>query len=91
MIQIEDSVVMEDILEHVGKERVRAKLTDKPFVLGITTDKRPSQILALVHSKDSEALLKEIGMTAYEFRWDALRSSLRLAGEELTFSISGSR
>ena len=78
---------MEDILTHVGEQRTRAKLMDKPFQLGIVTDKRPSQILNLLHSKENEATLKEIGMTDYKWHNDALRSSLRLAGEELLISI----
>ena len=87
MIQIEDSIVMQDILIHVGEQRTRAKLMDRPFQLGIVTDKRPSQILKLVHSKEIEATLKEIGMTRYKWHDDALRSNLRLAGEELLISI----
>lgn len=78
---------MEDILTHVSKQRIRAKLTDKPFQIGIVTDKRPSQMLSLVHNKENEALLKEIGITDYKWHDDALRSSLRLCGEELLISI----
>ena len=66
MIQIEDSVILDEILTHIGEQRIRAKLTDKPFELGIVTDKRPSQILSLVHNEESEATLKEIGMTDYK-------------------------
>lgn len=91
MIQIEDSVILDEVLAHIGEQRVRAKLTDKPFELGIVTDKRPSQILQLVHSDESEAILKEIGMTDYKWHDDALRSDLRLAGEQLIFSICSPR
>lgn len=91
MIQIEDSVVLDEILAHVGEQRMRAKLTDKPFELGIATDKRPSQILQLLHSKESEATLKEIGMTDYKWHDDALRSNVRVAGEQLIFSICSPR
>jgi hypothetical protein len=91
MIHIEDSIIMDELLEHVGKERARAKLTDKPFVLGIATDIRPSQISALVHNQANEATLKEIGMAEYKFHWDALRSNMRLGGEELIISICGAR
>lgn len=87
MIQVVDSVVIDEILEHIGEQRIRANLTDKPFELGIVTDKRPSQILALVHSDNCEALLKEIGMTVYKWNDDALRSELKLAGENLLVSI----
>lgn len=91
MIQIEDSVVIDDILTHVGEQRIRAKLTDKPFVLGVITDKRPSQILELLHKSESEAVLKEIGMTEYKWCDDALRSNMRIAGEELVISICSPR
>ena len=87
MIKVEDSVVIDEILEHIGEQRIRAKLTDKPFELGIVTDKRPSQILKLVHDKKSEAVFKEIGMTDYKWNDDALRSELKLAGEKLLISI----
>ncbi|HSH55228.1 MAG TPA: hypothetical protein VK983_00215 [Candidatus Limnocylindrales bacterium] len=87
MIQIEDSIVVEEILAHVGEQRMRAKLTDKPFELGIVTDKRPSQILTLIHSEKNKAALKEIGMTDFEWHDDALRSELKVAGENLLFSI----
>ena len=60
---------------------------DKPFHLGIVSDKRQSQVLNLLQSKENEATLKEIGMTDYKWHDDALRSSLRLAGEELFVSI----
>ena len=82
---------MDELLEHIAEQRVRAKLTDKPFELGILTDIRPSQILDLVHSEENEALLKEIGMTSYQWRDDALRSELKLAGETLLISICGPR
>jgi hypothetical protein len=91
MIQIEDSVVMDELLEHIAKERARAKLSDKPFVLGVATDKKNSQILPLIRTEENEALLREIGLTDYEFHWDALRSSIRLAGEELIISICSPR
>lgn len=91
MIQVEDSVILEEILSHIGEQRIRAKLTDKPFDLGIVTDKRPSQILQLVHSEKSEATLKEIGMTDYKWHDVALRSDMRLAGEQLIFSICSPR
>jgi hypothetical protein len=87
MIQIDDSVILDEILAHISEQRIRAKLTDKPFELGVVTDKRPSQILQLVHSEAGEATFKEIGMTDYKWHDDALRSNLRLAGEQLIFSI----
>lgn len=82
---------MDEVLAHIGEQRIRAKLTDKPFELGIVTDKRPSQILRIVHGEESEATLKEIGMTTYKWHDDALRSDLRLAGEQLIFSICSPR
>ena len=91
MIQIEDSVVVNEILAHIGEQRIRAKLTDKPFELGIATDKRPSQMLRLLHSEKNEAVLKEIGMTDYKWHDDALRSELKLAGENLLISICSPR
>lgn len=87
MVQIKDSVIVNEILEHIGEQRIRAKLTDKPFELGIVTDKRPSQILELVHSEKCETVLKEIGMTSYRWNDDALRSDLKVAGESLLISI----
>jgi hypothetical protein len=91
MIQIEGSIVMEEILSHISEQRTRAKLTDKPFQLGIATDKRPSQVLGLIHNEENEAILKEIGMTEYKWHYDALRSNLRVAGEELLMSICSPR
>ncbi|MEO5690614.1 MAG: hypothetical protein ABIQ64_00320 [Candidatus Saccharimonadales bacterium] len=89
MVTIEDSIVLDEILEHVGEQRARAKLVDHSFELGIVTDKRPSQILDLIHN--NEAVFKEIGMTKFEWYDDALRSKMRVAGEELLFSISRKR
>ena len=91
MIQIEDSIVFDELLEHVGKQRIRAKLTDKPFELGVATDIRPSQILALINQEGNMSVLKEIGMEKYEWHDDALRSNLRLAGENLMISICSPR
>lgn len=89
MIQIEDSVVLDELLNHVGEQQSRAKLVDQPFELGVVTDKRPSQILDLVYK--NEATFKEFGMTAFKWHDDALRSTLKLCGEELIFSISRPR
>ena len=89
MITIEDSVVLEDLLEHVGEQRSRAKLVDQSFELGIATGKRPSQVLDLVNN--NEATFKKIGMTKFQWYDDALRSNLKLAGEELLISISRKR
>lgn len=87
MIQIEDTVILDELLEHVGEQRIRAKLVDQPFELGIMSKKRPSQVLDLIHNKTSEKTLKEIGMTGYMWHDDALRSNLRLAGEDILVSI----
>lgn len=89
MIVIENSVIFDEILTHIGKERVRARLIDKPFDLGIVTDKRPSQILDLIERNMDE--LKVIGMLNYIWHDDALRSSLKLAGEDLLVSICAPR
>lgn len=89
MITMKDSVALNEILEHVGNERVRAKLVDKSFDLGIATNKRPSQILELIE-KNMDTL-KEIGMSNYVWHDDALRSSLKIAGEELLVSICAPR
>jgi hypothetical protein len=89
MIQIDDSVVLDELLNHVGEQQSRAKLVDKSFELGILTDKRPSQILDLVYK--NEAAFKEFGMTKFQWYDDALRSTFKIAGEELLFSISRPR
>ncbi len=87
MILIEDSVIFDKLLEHISEQRTRAKLTDKPFELGIATDIRPSQVLALVNKDENMTVLKEIGMQNYKWQDDALRSELKLAGENLLISI----
>jgi hypothetical protein len=89
MITIEDSVIIEELLEHVGEQCIKAKLIDQPFELGIVTDKHPSQILDLINN--NEAAFKEIGMTQFQWYDDALRSKLKIAGEELFISISKKR
>jgi len=91
MIHIEDSVIFGELIEHIAKQRSRAKLTDKPFELGVVTDIRPSQIFSLLHKDENMAVLKEIGMQNYKWHDDALRSDLRLAGENLMISICGPR
>jgi hypothetical protein len=91
MIQIDDSVVFSEILEHIAEQRIRAKLIDKPFELGIATDIRPSQVLTLIDKDVNMAVLKEIGMRSYRWHADALRSNLRLAGENLMISICSPR
>lgn len=85
MIHIEDSIVLDDLLAHIGEQRSRAKLVDQPFDLGIVTDKRPSQILELV--ENNKALLHEIGMSNLAWHDDALRSTVKLGGEELFISV----
>lgn len=89
MIAIKDSVVLERILTHIGEERIRAKLTNKPFDLGIVSDTQQSQVLELIAS--SMYALKEIGMSNFIWRDDALRSSIKLAGEDLLVSICAPR
>jgi hypothetical protein len=91
VIYVDDSVIIDEILEHVVVERRRAKLTDKPFDLGIMTDIRPSQVLKLVRSDACMSTLKEIGMAEYKWYDDALRSELRIAGENLLISICSPR
>jgi hypothetical protein len=91
MIHIKDSIIFDELIEHIAKQRIRAKLTDKPFELGIATDVRPSQILTLVNKDENMVILKELGMKIYKWHDDALRSDLRLAGENLIISICGSR
>jgi hypothetical protein len=89
MISIEDSVVFAEILAHIGEERVRAKLIDKPFDLGIVSNKQQSQILSLIENNIDG--LKEIGMSSSIWHDDALRSSMKLAGEDLLISICAPR
>ena len=89
MIMIEDSVVFDEILTHIENERVRAKLVDKSFDLGIVTDKRASTILELIEKNMNT--LKKIGMSHYIWHDDALRSSLKIAGEELLVSLCAPR
>jgi hypothetical protein len=89
MIVIEGSVAFDEILTHIGEERMRAKLIDKPFDLGVLSDKQSSQILNLIEG--SMDALKEIGMSNYIWHDDALRSSMKLAGEDLLISICAPR
>lgn len=89
MIEINDTVVFDKILAHIDEERIKASLNDKPFDLGIVTDKRPSHVLDLIEG-NMEAL-KEIGMSSCIWHHDALRSSMKLAGEDLLFSICAPR
>lgn len=86
---MEDSAAFDEILTHIGEERIRARLIDKPFDLGIVTDKRPSQILDLIESNMDT--LKEIGMLSFMWHDDALRSTMKLAGEDLFISICAPR
>jgi hypothetical protein len=86
---IEDSVLFDEILTHIGEERIRARLIDKPFDLGIVTDKQPSHILDLIESNMDA--LRKIGMSNYIWHDDALRSSMKLAGEDLLISICAPR
>lgn len=90
-MNIDESAVIGEVLAHIKKQRVRAKLIDQPFELGILTDKKQSQIIKLLRTDKSVALLKEIGMTEYGWNDDALRSELKLAGENLFISICRSR
>lgn len=85
MIDVKHSEVINKLLAHVGEQRVRAKLVDSPFDLGIVTDKRPSHILKLINKNID--ILTEIGMANQVWHDDALRSTLRLGGEELLISI----
>lgn len=83
--------ITKDIFTHIKEQLIRANLSDKPFELGILTDKRQSQILPLLHNTESFSQLKEIGMSEYKWHSDGLRSELSLAGECLMFSVCRSR
>ena len=85
MIANKDSVAFDNILSHIHEERVRAQLTNKSFELGILSDKQQSQVLELVESNIDT--LKGIGMSKLLWHDDALRSSMKLAGEDLLISI----
>lgn len=43
MIYLEDSVVVDEIIQHISEQRARAKLTDKPFDLGMMHACLPSK------------------------------------------------
>jgi hypothetical protein len=77
------------LLAHIQKQRIRAKLIDKPFELGVATDKKPSYILTVI--QENYATFEALGMEKYHWQDDALRSSKRIAGEQLLFSISTKR
>ena len=89
MATLQKNTVLKKLLEHVEKQRVRAKLIDKPFELGIATNKRPSYIFEVIDEHYSA--LEDIGMKKYHWQDDALRSRIRIAGEDLWISISGIR
>lgn len=77
--------ILENLIAHINGQRKRAGVSEAPFDLGIVTDKRPSQVLAIVQANLQS--LKEIGMTNYTWHNDALRSELTLADEKLLISV----
>lgn len=87
MIHNEQSVILSKLLEHISTQRVRAKLTDQPFDLGIATDTKESQVLPIIRDEANMKLLQDIGLQNYIWHNDALRSSLMIAGENLLVSI----
>lgn len=89
MIANEDPATFDNILSHIHEERIRAQLTNKPFDLGILSDKQHSQVLELIESNTDA--LKEVGMSKLIWHDDALRSSMKLAGEDLLVSICAPR
>lgn len=89
MAKLHKSTVLKLLLEHIEKQRIRAKLIGKPFELGIATDKKPSYVLTII--QENYSTLEALGMKKYHWQDDALRSNKRIAGEQLLFSISGNR
>ncbi len=71
------------------EQRVRAKLVEKAFELGIVTDEKPSKVLDVVIN--NLAVFEALGMKKYHWQDDALRSHKKVSGEQLLFSISAVR
>jgi hypothetical protein len=89
MVKLQKSTVLKLLLNHIDKQRIRAKLINKPFELGVVTDKKPSYIFEVIN--ENFAALEALGMKKYHWQDDALRSSKRISGESLLFSISATR
>ena len=82
-----NQAIVDQLIDHIGNQMVRAKLVDTSFELGLLTDKKPSLVLELVRSASVQAKLRELGMVEYRWNDDALRSELKLADESLIVSI----
>ena len=85
MTKSKDLFILDSLLGHIAEQRVRAKLVDRPFDLGILTDKQPSQALEIIESNIDT--LRKIGMINFHWHDDALRSTLNIADEELFVSV----
>ena len=89
MANLHKSTVLKLLLEHIEKQRSRAKLINKPFELGVATDKKPSYVLSVI--QENYSTFEALGMNKYHWQDDALRSNKRISGEQLFFSLSAIR
>lgn len=77
--------VLQETITLIEETRARAKLSGKPFVLGLLFESSDGPLVQALRQHEGE--FKKLGATLLEWRDDALRGRAQIAGEELLVSI----
>ncbi|MBP5867915.1 hypothetical protein [Streptomyces scabiei] len=77
--------ILKEVIALIEETRARAKLSGKPFVLGLLFESSDGSLVKVLRQHEDE--LKKLGATLLEWRDDALRGRAQIAGEELLVSI----
>ncbi|MFE9789235.1 hypothetical protein ACFYO7_28035 [Nocardia salmonicida] len=80
-----DEQIFNDAVELIQETRVRAKLDDRPFVLGLLVESEEGRLATTLRNRKDE--FHSMGATAIEWRDDALRGRATIGSEELYVSV----
>src|SRR5215471_8002036 len=83
--QLTSEQILSEVIALIEETRIRAKLTNKPFVLGLLTETTDGLLVQVLRRNKAE--FKKLGATLLEWRDDALRGRATIAGEELLVSV----
>lgn len=77
--------ILREAIELIEETRTKAKLSGKPFILGLLFESSDGPLVRALRQHEGE--FKKLGATLLEWRDDALRGRAQIAGEELLVSI----
>lgn len=80
-----DEQIFNDAIELIQETRVRAKLDDRPFVLGLLVESEDGRLATTLRDRKDDLL--SMGATAIEWRDDGLRGRSMIGDEELFVSV----